>query len=165
MGKINIGEKQLRIQWNGVWKEIPIAECNVLEIAEGHYAVSFEGKQFEVFALPDGRLSDGFALDGIELKIESERERIIRERFQVAGPSGTVRTGIVVIKAPMPGLVRALKVSVGDKVERTTTVLVLEAMKMENNILASTAGRVMRILAAESTSVEKNAPLLEIELA
>jgi len=36
---------------------------------------------------------------------------------------------------------------------------------MENNILASTAGRVMRILAAESTSVEKNAPLLEIELA
>lgn len=165
MGKINIGEGQLRIQWNGVWKEIPIAECNVLEIAEGHYAVSFEGKQFEVFALPDGRLSDGLALDGIELKIESERERIIRERFQVAGPSGTVRTGIVVIKAPMPGLVRALKVSVGDKVERTTTVLVLEAMKMENNILASTAGRVTRILAAEGTSVEKNAPLLEIELA
>ena len=75
MGKINIGEKQLRIQWNGVWKEIPIAECDVLEIAEGHYAVSFEGKQFEVFVLPDGRLSDGLALDGIELKIESKTLR------------------------------------------------------------------------------------------
>jgi biotin carboxyl carrier protein len=164
MGKMSIGKKQLRIQWNGIWREIPTVECEVLEIAEGHYAVSFEGKHFEVFALPDGRLSDGLALDGIELKIETERERIIRERFQVAGPSGTVRTGIVVIKAPMPGLVRALKVSVGDTVERTTTVLVLEAMKMENNILASAAGRVLRVLATESTSVEKNAPLMEIEL-
>ncbi len=156
--------KTLRIQWNGAWREIPIVECDVRELAPGHFSVSFEGKPFEVFAMPDGRLSDGLALDGAEVKIESERERIIRERFQVAGPSGTVRTGIVVIKAPMPGLVRALKVSVGDTVERTTTVLVLEAMKMENNILASAAGRVLRVLATESTSVEKNAPLMEIEL-
>ncbi len=154
----------IRIQWNGTWREIPIAECEVTELTPEHFFVSFAGKHFEVFALLDGRLSDGLALDGTEVKIESERERIIRERFQVAGPSGTVRSGIVVIKAPMPGLVRALKVSVGDTVERTTTVLVLEAMKMENNILASAAGRVKRVLATESTSVEKNAPLLEIEL-
>jgi biotin carboxyl carrier protein len=165
MGKMSIGEKKLRIQWNGVWREIPTIECDVLEISEGHYSVSFEGKHFEVFALPDGRLSDGLALDGTELKIESERERIIRDRFQGAGSSGTVRTGNVVIKAPMPGLIRALKVSVGDTVERTTTVVVLEAMKMENNILASTTGRVLRVIAAEGASVEKNAPLLEIELA
>ncbi len=154
----------IRIQWNGEWREIPAAECEVMELTPGHFSVSFEGRHFEVFALPDGRLSDGLALDGTEVKIETERERIIRERFQVAGPSGTVRSGIVVIKAPMPGLVRALKVSVGDTVERTTTVLVLEAMKMENNILASSAGRVTKVLAAEGTSVEKNAPLLEIEL-
>jgi biotin carboxyl carrier protein len=157
-------ENNIRIQWNGIWREIPIADCEVIELAPEHYSVSFKGKHFEVFALPDGRLSDGLALDGTEVKIENERERIIRERFQVAGPTGTVRSGIVVIRAPMPGLVRALKVSVGDPVERTTTVLVLEAMKMENSILASAAGRVKRVLATESTSVEKNAPLLEIEL-
>jgi biotin carboxyl carrier protein len=154
----------LCIQWNGVWREIPIAECDVRELTPWHFSVSFEGRQVEVFTLPDGRLSDGLALDGTEVKIESERERIIRERFQVTGTQGTVRTGTHVIRAPMPGLLRAVKVAVGDKVERSTTVLVLEAMKMENNILAAVTGRVAKVLATESSSVEKNAPLLEIEL-
>ncbi len=145
-------------------QEIPLAECEVIELGVGHFNVAIDGSHFEVFAKPDGTLSDGVALDGTELKIESERERIVRERFQSAGPSGTVRSGNVVIKAPMPGLVRAVKVSVGDSVDRATTVLVLEAMKMENNILAPAVGRVTRVLAAEGSSVEKNAPLLEIEL-
>jgi biotin carboxyl carrier protein len=157
-------ETTLRIQWNGAWREIPASECEVIEIGAGHYSISFDSKHFEVFALPDGRLSDGLALDGTELKVETERERIIRERFQSVETSGTVRTGLHVIKAPMPGLVRALKVNSGDRVERSTTVLVLEAMKMENNILATVAGRVARVLTTEGTSVEKNAPLLEIEL-
>ena len=157
-------ETTVRVQWNGAWREIPLAECEVTELGPRHYSVSHEGKHFEVFALPDGRLSDGLALDGIELKTESERERIIRERFQGAGPSGTVRTGTHVIRAPMPGLLRAVKVAPGEEVERTTTVLVLEAMKMENNILAGVKGRVARVLVTEGSSVEKNAPLLEIEL-
>ncbi len=156
--------KNMRIQWNGVWREVPVTDCEITELTPGHYSVAFEGKHFEVFALPDGRLSDGLALDGTEIKIESERERIIRERFQLGGGAGTVRTGTHVIRAPMPGLLRAMKVAVGDKVERSTTVLVLEAMKMENNILAAVMGRVAKVLVTESSSVEKNAPLVEIEL-
>jgi biotin carboxyl carrier protein len=154
----------IRIQWNGVSREISAAECEVTELAPGHFSVSFEGKHFEVFASPDGTLSDGLALDGTELQIESERERIIRERFQTVTSAGTARTGTHVIRAPMPGLLRAMKVAVGDTVERSTTVLVLEAMKMENNILATVTGRVVKVLAMESSSVEKNAPLLEIAL-
>jgi biotin carboxyl carrier protein len=157
-------EKNVRIQWNGEWREIALAECEVTELAPGHFIVSFQGGHFEVFALPDGRLSDGLALDGTEIKIESERERIIRERFHAIGPSGTVRTGSHVIKAPMPGFVRSVKVAAGDAVERTTTVLVLEAMKMENNILAGVKGRISRVVVTEGSSVEKNAALLEIEL-
>jgi biotin carboxyl carrier protein len=158
-------EKTIRIEWNGEWRTVPLADCEVIEINPGHFSISMEGRHFEVFALPDGRLSDGLALDGTELKIESERERIIRERFNLAGSAGTVRTGTHVIRAPMPGLLRSMKVALGDTVERTTIVVVLEAMKMENNILASVTGHVTRIVAAEGSSVEKNAPLLEIELA
>jgi biotin carboxyl carrier protein len=157
-------ERNFRIQWNGQWREIALAECKVTEIAPGHFIVSLQNQNFEVSVLPGGRLSDGLALDGTELKIESEREQVIRERFQTAGPSGTVRTGTHVIRAPMPGLVRSMKVAAGDAVERTTTVLVLEAMKMENNILAGVKGRISRVMAAEGSSVEKNAALLEIEL-
>ncbi|HEY3873975.1 MAG TPA: biotin/lipoyl-containing protein [Candidatus Kapabacteria bacterium] len=155
----------LRISWNGEWREIPLAETDVTEIGEGHFLVTIENRQVEVFALPDGRLSDGLALDGTELKIETERERIIRERFQQSGPSGTVRMGTHVVKAPMPGLVRSIKVQQGDAVERATTVVVLEAMKMENSILAGAKGRIKTVFATEGNSVEKNAPLLEIESA
>lgn len=119
---------------------------------------------FEVFALPDGTLSDGNAIEGVSLGIESERERIIRVRFQGTTLSGTIQAGSYVIKAPMPGLVRAVNVRPGDEVERTSIVLILEAMKMENNILANAKGRVTRVLVEQGSSVEKNASLIEIEL-
>ncbi|MFI5201690.1 MAG: biotin/lipoyl-containing protein [Candidatus Kapaibacterium sp.] len=153
----------MRFRWNGEWREIALAEYQITELASGHFLVASENERFEVFALPDGTLSDGNALDGVRLEFESERERIIRERFQGAQVSGTIQASITVIKAPMPGLVRAVTVRPGDEVERTTTVLILEAMKMENNILAGSKGRVKRVLVEEGSSVEKNASLIEIE--
>lgn len=153
-----------RFLWNGEWREIALAKCEITERAPGHFVVASQNERFEVFALPDGTLSDGSALDGISLGIESERERIIRERFQGNALSGTIQTGLHVIKAPMPGLVRAINVRPGDEVDRSSTVLILEAMKMENNILASAKGRVKKVLIAEGSSVEKNASLIEIEL-
>ncbi|HET6400222.1 MAG TPA: biotin/lipoyl-containing protein [Candidatus Kapabacteria bacterium] len=161
---MNHPESNQRFLWNGEWREIALAECEITELAPGHFLVASENERFEVFALPDGTLSDGCGLDGVRLEFESERERIIRERFQGATLSGTIQTGSHVIKAPMPGLVRAVTVRPGDEVERTTTVLILEAMKMENNILASAKGRVKRVLVEEGGSVEKNASLIEIEL-
>ncbi len=135
---------------------------DVRALGPDHLLVSADSQQFEVFVLSDGRLSDGQSLDGVSIRIESERERIVRERFQLAGRAGTVQSGAHVVKAPMPGLVRAIKVSAGDLVERTSTLLVLEAMKMENNILAGANGRIERVLVEEGSSVEKIARLVEI---
>jgi biotin carboxyl carrier protein len=111
-------------------------------------------------------LSDGTALDGIALKLETERERVLRERF-----GGTAATGRAehasshIIKAPMPGMVRAVSVAVGDTVTKNATLLVLEAMKMENNINASVGGRIERIYVEPGKSVEKNMSLIEINTA
>jgi biotin carboxyl carrier protein len=155
---------QPRFRWNGEWRDILLAECEVTELAPGHFLVVSASGSFEVFALPDGTLSDGNAIEGVSLGIESERERIIRVRFQGTTLSGTIQAGSYVIKAPMPGLVRAVNVRPGDEVERTSIVLILEAMKMENNILANAKGRVTRVLVEQGSSVEKNASLIEIEL-
>jgi acetyl/propionyl-CoA carboxylase alpha subunit len=157
-------QSKQRFQWNGEWREITLAECEITELARGHFLVALQNERFEVFALPHGTLSDGSGLDGISIGFESERKQIIRERFQDKVLSGTIQTGIYVINAPMPGLVRSVNVRPGDEVERTSTVLILEAMKMENNILASAKGRVKRVLVEEGSSVEKNASLIEIEL-
>ena len=149
------------IEWNGEPREIPLTESDVTELAPGHYLVSEGSTTREVF-VHNGILSDGKSLDGVELKVESARERIVRERFKMTAGAKGAKSGAHVVKAPMPGLVRAIMVTAGDLVERTTTLLVLEAMKMENNILAGVKGRVERVLAEQGTSVEKNAILIEI---
>lgn len=154
-------EKTLHIEWNGEPREIAVTNNVVTELAPGHYLISEGTSTHEVFE-HNGHLSDGKSLDGVELTVESERERIVRERFKMTSGAKGAKSGAHIVKAPMPGLVRAIMVTAGDLVERTSTLLVLEAMKMENNILAGVKGRVERVHAVQGNSVEKNAILIEI---
>ena len=159
-----MSQSNLRIEWNGEARDVGTPNVTVEELASGHFLVRDGERTFEVFESA-GKLSDGGALDGVEIKLESKRERIIRERFGGSGGAGKgAGSGTQAIKAPMPGMVRAVKVSAGDIVERQSTLLVLEAMKMENNILAGTNGRIVKVHAEEGKSVERNALLVEIEV-
>jgi biotin carboxyl carrier protein len=67
-----------------------------------------------------------------------------------------------VVKAPMPGLVLRLEVEVGQRVEPGTGVVVLEAMKMENEIKAQGSGVVAAIHVEAGQAVDKGTPLVEI---
>lgn len=66
-----------------------------------------------------------------------------------------VAAGCTVINAPLPGVVLDVKVKLGDTVKKGDTILVLEAMKMENNIQSTIDGTVSKV------SVEKGASVLE----
>ncbi len=120
----------------------------------------------EVFLDGQG-LSDGNTSSGILVVIESERELIIRERFGkikgVTGQSGA-GTKLKVVKAPMPGMVKSVFVSVGSIVTKDTQILILEAMKMENSIAAGANGIVKKVTAQAGNSIEKNATICEIEI-
>ncbi len=67
-----------------------------------------------------------------------------------------------VVKAPMPGLVLRLEVEVGQRVEAGAGVVVLEAMKMENEIRSTGAGVVKAIHVKPGDAVEKGVPLVEL---
>lgn len=67
------------------------------------------------------------------------------------------------IKAPMPGLVFDIKVAVGDAIKKGDTVLVLEAMKMENMLKSPGDGVIKAIKIKKGEAVEKNQILLELE--
>ena len=69
-----------------------------------------------------------------------------------------------VVEAPMPGNIFKILVKPGDGVSKGQNVLVLEAMKMENNITSDYAGKVKRILTQEGKSVTAGAKLIEIEI-
>ena len=66
------------------------------------------------------------------------------------------------LKAPLPGVVNDIKVAVGDAVKAGQTVLILEAMKMENEIAAETDGTVTSIAVGKGDSVMEGSVLLTI---
>ena len=78
-----------------------------------------------------------------------------------AAPAATAGAGTPV-KAPLPGTINAINVKVGDKVAVGDIVIVLEAMKMQNNIEAESAGTVTSILVNQGDSVMEGAVMLTI---
>lgn len=67
------------------------------------------------------------------------------------------------LKAPLPGVIREINVAVGDEVKVGDTVVVLEAMKMANNLEAEKAGKVTAVLVQVGESVMEDTPLVVIE--
>ena len=78
-----------------------------------------------------------------------------------AQPAAAAGAGTV-LKAPLPGTINAINVKVGDKVNVGDVVIVLEAMKMQNNIEAENAGTVTSILVNQGDTVMEGAPMLTI---
>ncbi|HIU26459.1 MAG TPA: acetyl-CoA carboxylase biotin carboxyl carrier protein subunit [Candidatus Copromorpha excrementigallinarum] len=67
------------------------------------------------------------------------------------------------VMSPLPGSVWEIKVAEGDTVEEDQVVIILEAMKMENEILTDFAGTVKKILVEKGQTVKAGDPLVEIE--
>lgn len=69
-----------------------------------------------------------------------------------------------VVESPMPGSIFKIQVQVGETVSKGQTVVILEAMKMENSITSDYAGKVKRIFVKEGVAVQAGAKLVEIEV-
>ena len=73
-----------------------------------------------------------------------------------------VEAGVSAVRAPLPGTITELKVNVGDKVNTGDIVLVLEAMKMQNNIESEFSGTVTSITVKQGETVMEGAVLMTI---
>ena len=74
-----------------------------------------------------------------------------------------VAAGSNVVNSPLPGVILDIKVKVGDAVKKGDTIMVLEAMKMENNIQATSDGTVAKVSVEKGASVLEGAELIVIE--
>jgi pyruvate carboxylase subunit B len=94
----------------------------------------------------------------IEAEVVDERTRAIRDMAGVgAGPAGPRP-----IVAPMPGMVLRVEVREGDHVQVGQGVVIVEAMKMENELKAAASGIVTRVHIEEGQPVEKDQVLVEL---
>ncbi len=124
--------------------------------------VTIGGVQHRVVARRTGPRG-GYVLwmDGWRFEVEAldERARAIKElSAATAGPAGP--TPVI---APMPGLIVRVQVAVGDRVRAGQGLVVMEAMKMENELRAPADGTVRAISAAAGQAVEKGATLVEFD--
>ncbi|MCW5519065.1 acetyl-CoA carboxylase biotin carboxyl carrier protein subunit [Aureitalea sp. L0-47] len=67
------------------------------------------------------------------------------------------------LEAPMPGLILDIQVAAGDEVKEGDALLILSAMKMENNILSPRAGVIRKVLVARGDAIDKGQVLIEYE--
>lgn len=111
-------------------------EVSVEDEGRFHYSVMLAGELYSVGVRPEG----------------------------LTGPAGKARGRTDnVVRAPMPGLVAAIPVSVGQQIEQGQTLVVVESMKMENPLQAPAEGTVTQIHVGLGDSVDKNQPIVTLK--
>jgi biotin carboxyl carrier protein len=114
------------------------------------HEVVVEGAEDNVEVLLNGRLYTGTVLD--------ERSQLMKSRR--GGLEAD--SGEVTIRAPMPGLIAAVLCNEGDAVEAGQTLVILESMKMQNELKAPRAGTVQRVSVAANQTVEQRKVLITL---
>ncbi len=161
-------------------KDAEATELELELLGEGRYALTVGGKRHEVDALtlPTGALSiitngRSWAADfdekgdeiGVVMRSQLTRFDVVDERklrLRAASAAFSVE-GKQTINAPMPGKVVKILVKSGDVVTEGQGLVVVEAMKMENELKSPKAGTVTEVLTKEGTAVENGAPLIVVE--
>ncbi|RLD03392.1 MAG: acetyl-CoA carboxylase biotin carboxyl carrier protein subunit [Chloroflexi bacterium] len=135
--------------------------------------VDFESVESQpVFSLiVDGKSYEAYVYQGEEAlevlvkgrlyhsRVEDERER----RLRAASGGGVAETGTFHLKAPMPGLVVSISVEEGQEVKKGDVLLILESMKMQNELKSPRDGVVGRIYIAAGDSVEQRKKMMSVE--
>jgi biotin carboxyl carrier protein len=146
------------------WRQIATLAADGSE--GGRYSFLIGGKSYEVFArrlVQSGEKESQtyeilLAGQRFEVTIEDERTRMLAGLTRAGVSSGAAR-----IQAPMPGLVVNVLLEVGASVEQGQAVIVLEAMKMENDLVSPITGTIKEIKVGKGQTVDQGAVLVLVE--
>jgi pyruvate carboxylase subunit B len=149
------------------WRAVGGALARVVDGARaGHFSLLVGQASYDVYALDLGEAPDSDGERAFEItvrgrtypvRLRDERARALR---QLTG--GARHSGDAVIRAPMPGLVSNVLAEEGQPVERGQPVVVLEAMKMENDLTTPRAGVVKSVRVAKGQTVSQGDTLVVI---
>jgi biotin carboxyl carrier protein len=123
------------------------------------YSLLIDGKSYEAYIYPvegdweiliEGRL--------YPVRVEDEREK----RLRAASGGRVAESGEFLLKAPMPGLIVSVPVSEGQEVKKGDVLLILESMKMQNELKSPRDGIIGKIRVKAGESVEQRQKLLSV---
>jgi biotin carboxyl carrier protein len=123
------------------------------------YSLIIGGKSYEAYVSPDDEKWEVLLRGRLyQAEVEDEREK----RLRAAGSASAAEGGEFLLKAPMPGLVVAIPVEEGQPVTKGQVLLILESMKMQNELKAPRDGTVGRIRIRAGETVEQKQTLLSV---
>ena len=159
--EVSVGERRLRVDLAADGRFLvdeAVIAAETLEIARGRqWSVCIAGRSHEVTVMTTDPLR--LLVDGLEVEASAVDERAAA----AARGASAARGGRHELRAPMPGLLKTVHVAEGDIVERDAPLMTLEAMKMENELLAPARARVVRLAVSAGTKVEGGAMLAVLE--
>jgi len=137
----------------GTWSLVEGGDARIVDVDGTH-----PGKLMVQISHPDGdpRQTNASVTSGTP----DPRERAVATTSSAGGPAAA--GGKIALRAPIPGKLVKIAVKVGDKVRAGQTLLVLEAMKMENELRAPRDAEVLAVHAAEGAAVEAGHDLLSL---
>lgn len=136
-----------------------VYELDVVPVGDGlALSLLVNGRSYDVVADVAGEeVTIQMLGDRFRVHVEDERERVAH------AVSGQKAGGKCELRAAMPGIVVDVLVAVGDEVQEGQSLVVLEAMKMQNPLSAEGPGVVTRVLVEAGAAVAAGALLVEIE--
>ncbi|MBN2305110.1 MAG: biotin/lipoyl-binding protein [Anaerolineae bacterium] len=144
-----------RILVNGEERAVDFRELRQGEL----YSMLLDHRSFEaVVDEHDDLYTVQMGGDLYEVKVTDERSRRLESAFMAFGDTG----GEISIRAPMPGRIVRIPVEEGQAVTKGETVVILESMKMENELKSPRDGTVHRVSVTAGDSVEQNKVLVTI---
>lgn len=148
-----IGENQIDV--DGVVYDVDFESISGQPV----FSILVDGDSHEAYVYPDEDRWE-VHLNGIQYRVvvEDEREKRLRSSFG----SGPEQTGEYYLKAPMPGLVISIPVSDGQEISQGEVLVILESMKMQNELKSPRDGKISRIRVKEGDSVERKQTLLSV---
>jgi len=150
---------KLAVAVNGVAGEIDLdhAAAQIVEAEPGVYSVLRDGRSYEA-RIEQGNGIIVVFIDGHRFEVEVRDPRRWSRKAGTRGFDGRVS-----VAAPMPGKIVRLLAAAGDSVEAGQGLLVVEAMKMQNEIKSPKTGRVASLSVAEGAAVAAGEVLATIE--
>ena len=148
-------ESHARVDINGSSMRIDLVPVD----GDTTYSLLIDGRSYTATLL-EASETCRVMIEGAEYEFTVEPEELARLRSEVQRKR---HADIEQIKAPMPGRVIAIEVEVGDAVESGQSIIIVEAMKMENELRAHVAGKVKEIRVNTGASVNKGDVLVVLE--
>jgi biotin carboxyl carrier protein len=135
---------------------------DILELEPGCYSILLDGRSVEV-RLDEARSPDPEAHAYRAMLYEGAYEfALVDPRRALLSVSGNTGASGGVLSSPMPGKIVKLLVEAGDPVQEGQTLLVMEAMKMQNELKTNTTGTVKTVHVQEGATVETGAKLITV---